>query len=198
MKQNGVLTLLILIGLLVGFVTSWAGPESEVEFLPDITLTVPANRDFIKYLGLKGEPGTEFSLSDVDADILVIEMFSMYCPHCQKSAPAVNELYQKMEQMTRPDLKLVIIGIGASNTGFEVDTFRDGFDVAFPLFPDPDLEITRALSVTGTPTFIVKKKDGEKNIIFFRKTGGFTDSARFLDDLLNLSGLKTKEVKHDR
>ncbi len=190
MRKTSVLTLLIFFVSFFITVTSIADTKSDVELLPDVTLTVPENREYIQYLGLKGEPGTAFMLSNIDADILVIELFSMYCPHCQKAAPAVNELYEKMEQMKRPDLKLVIIGIGANNTNLEVDTFRKGFDIAFPLFSDPDLSISRTLASAGTPTFIGCKKDGDKSVIFFRKSGRFTDPPEFLNNLLNLSGLK--------
>lgn len=170
---------------------STADTKSDAELLPDVTLTVPKNTAHIQYLGLNREPGTPFRISEIDADILVIELFSMYCSYCQEAAPAVNLLYEKMEQMKRPDLKLVIIGIGANNTDLEVDTFGHGFDIVFPLFSDPDLSIYKALAGAGTPTFIgCKKGGGKKSHIFFRKSGGFSDPADFLDDLLGRSGLK--------
>ncbi|MDH3328660.1 MAG: TlpA family protein disulfide reductase [Desulfobulbaceae bacterium] len=169
---------------------SIAETKTEIAPLPDVTLTIPENKAYIDYLGLKGEPGTPFKLSDIDADVLMIELFSMYCPYCQKAAPAVNELYELLEQKKRPDLKLVIIGIGANNTDLEVETFRQGFKIAFPLFSDPDLSIYKILEGAGTPTFIGCKKDGDKKVIFFRKSGGFTDPPEFLDNLLNSAGLK--------
>jgi len=190
MKNTRVFVLLIFFISLFISVTTIAGAKSDRELLPDVTLTVPVDRDHIQYLGLKGEPGTAFKLSDIDADIMIIEIFSMYCPHCQKAAPKVNELYQKMEEMKRADLKLAIIGIGASNTDLEVNTFRKGFDIAFPLFSDQDLSIYHTLAGKGTPTFIGCKKDGNKRVIFFRKSGGFTDPFDFLNNLLNRSGLK--------
>ena len=171
--------------------TVHAETNPEVELLPDITLAGPENKAYTAYLGLKGEPGTPFKLSDIDADILMIELFSMYCPFCQKAAPAVNELYEKMEGMKRPDLKLVIIGIGANNTDLEVATFRDGFDIKFPLFSDPDMSIYKTLEGKGTPGFIGCKKGEEvKSVIFYRKSGGFPDASAFLEDLLNKSGLQ--------
>lgn len=191
MKKCIIFALLFFIASFVFTSTSIAETKSETELLPDITLTVPANTAHIKYLGLKGEPGTPFKISDIDADILMIELFSMYCPYCQKAAPTINELYEKMEQKKRPDLKLVIIGIGANNTDLEVDTFRHGFDIAFPLFSDPDLSIYETLAGAGTPTFIgCKKGEAGKNLIFFRKSGGFKDPSEFLDGLINRSGLK--------
>ena len=191
MKKCIIFALLLFIVSFVFTGTSIAETKSETELLPDITLTVPANTAHVQYLGLKGEPGTPFKSSDIDADILMIELFSMYCPYCQKAAPTINELYEKMEQKKRPDLKLVIIGIGANNTDLEVDTFRHGFDIAFPLFSDPDLSIYETLAGAGTPTFIgCKKGETGKNLIFFRKSGGFKDPSEFLNGLINRSGLK--------
>lgn len=191
MRKTTVFTLLVFIVPFLFTGTSIADTTSAVELLPEVTLTVPENKAHIQYLGLKGEPGTPFKLSDIDADILMIELFSMYCPYCQKAAPAVNELYELLEQKKRPDLKLVIIGIGANNTDLEVDTFRQGYNIVFPLFSDPDLSIYKTLAGAGTPTFIGCKKDGDKNsVIFFRKSGGFTNTSEFLDNLMNRSGLK--------
>ena len=191
MRKTTLLALLILIFLISFTGFSLAETKPDTEPLPDITLNVPENKEHIQYLGLKGEPGTPFKLSDIDADILMIELFSMYCPYCQNAAPAVNELYTLMEQKKRSDLKLVIIGIGANNTDLEVDTFRQGFDIKFPLFSDSDMPIYKTLAGAGTPTFIGCKKEGDnKTTIFFRKSGGFTDPPEFLDKLLNHAGTK--------
>lgn len=196
MKKN---IMIFLITCILSFTfggLSIAETKSDIELLPDIILTVPENKADIEYLGLKGEAGAPFALKDIDADILMIELFSMYCPYCQQAAPTVNELYEKMEQIKQPDLKLVIIGIGANNTDLEVDTFRKGFDILFPLFSDPDMSIYNKLAGAGTPGFIGCKKDGEKNVIFFRKSGGFTDHVEFLNKLLRSAGLK--EAGHVR
>jgi len=196
MKKNTLFVLLFFFILFFLPGMSLADTKSDVELLPDITLTVPENTAHAQYLGLTGEPGTPFSLSQIDANILLIELFSMYCPYCQKAAPAINELYEKMEEMKRQDLKLVIIGIGANNTDLEVDTFRHGFDIAFPLFSDPDLSIYKALAGAGTPTFIgCKQERDNKSLIFFRKSGGFKDASEFLTDLLDRSGIE--QVNND-
>lgn len=172
-------------------ISSAASTQPELEPLPDTTLVTPENSDHIKYLGLKGKAGDPFRLSDIDADILMIELFSMYCPTCQRAAPYVNELYDLLEQRNRPDLKLVIIGIGANNTDLEVETFRKGFDIKFPLFSDPDLSLYKTLAGAGTPTFIGCKRDGDgSRQIFYRKPGGFRDAELFLKHVMERSGKK--------
>lgn len=186
-------TFAILITLFVSFcfqTVSIADNQAEKEAFPDITLTIPDNPDQVKYLGLKGEAGTPFKVSDIKADILIIELFSMYCPYCQKAAPAVNELYKLMQEKTKPNLKLVIIGIGANNTDLEVDTFRNTFNIEFPLFSDPDMTNYKALAGKGTPGFIGSQKDKDSNtIIFYRKSGAFPDTAEFLKNIISKSGI---------
>ncbi len=191
MKKTTFCPLFILHLLFFSIVTAHADTKPDVELLPDVTLTVPENKAHVEYLGLQGEPGTPFSLREIDADILIVELFNMYCPTCHKSAPKVNELYTRMDELKQQGIKLVIIGIGATNTELEVDTFRKQFDIPFPLFPDKDLSIYQALVGEGTPTFIGCKKDEDGNAhIFFRKSGGFKQVSAFLDDVLNRAGLK--------
>jgi hypothetical protein len=94
-----------------------------------------------------------------------------------------------MEKHDHLDLKLAIIGIGANNTEIEVNTFRQGFDIRFPLFADKDMTIYRKLEGAGTPTFIAARKEGDRRVIFFRKAGGFNDPREFFENVLQESGL---------
>jgi len=75
----------------------FAGNDPPIEgcMLPQITLMVPENPDHQKYLGVTGK--SIFILTGIKADVVIIEIFSIYCPHCQKDAPEVNELYRKIE-----------------------------------------------------------------------------------------------------
>lgn len=156
--------------------------------LPNLTLTVPDNAEHRNYLGLKGEPGDSFTFNDIDADVLLIELFSMYCPFCQQEAPLVNKLYEAMNDISRPDLKVKIIGLGAKNSEFEVDHFRKTFQVNFPLFPDPELFLYNTLKGKGTPFFIGCKKNGDNSFtVVLRQAGGFHQSEDFLHELLKKS-----------
>jgi protein-disulfide isomerase len=87
---------LILSALVLSHITSAAilaaeYPDMEIT-LPEVTLITPDNSGHIEYLGLDSSPGTPFSLSEIDADILLIELFSMYCPYCQNAAPCQQAL----------------------------------------------------------------------------------------------------------
>ena len=71
-------------------------PPSEGDLLPDIVLTVPQILDQQKYLGLSSE--TTFTIPQIKASVVIVEIFSMYCPYCQAEAPALNELYDKIQK----------------------------------------------------------------------------------------------------
>jgi protein-disulfide isomerase len=63
--------------------------QVNVAALAAIKLLVPENPAEKTYLGLT--KSGEFSVRDIDADVVIIEVFSMYCPICQGEAPKVNE-----------------------------------------------------------------------------------------------------------
>lgn len=186
-----IVTHLILIFFLVWpCVGTTADSAAKIEKLPDLVLPVPENEFYKKYLGLTGKAGETFSVADVRADIIVIELFSMYCPFCQKEAPLVNELYEKMEEVSKNGPVVKIIGLGASNSQFEVDHFRDTYNVPFPLFPDKDMAMYKALAGAGTPGFIgCRLNNGQNATIVLRNSGGFYSSDDFLKELIDKSSL---------
>ncbi len=66
-------------------------PPQKGESLPVINLPIPKSPAEKSYLGLSGEGS--FKIPQIKAKVVIIEIFSMYCPYCQKDAPGINELY---------------------------------------------------------------------------------------------------------
>ncbi|WP_163340298.1 peroxiredoxin [Desulfopila sp. IMCC35008] len=188
MKHNLLSTIAIFLLLSLPFT---AQSESTDNSLPDFTLTVPQSETDRQYLGLKKEPGETFSIKEIDADILLIELFSMYCPFCQEEAPAVNILFQAMQDYSESGVSVKIIGLGANNSEFEVDHFRTTYDVKFPLFADKDMSMYDALGGKGTPGFVgCKKGQDDSFTIVLKQSGGFHHPDEFLLELLKKSGYK--------
>ena len=152
--------------------------------MPEIAVNDSLSRSEIEYLGLKKEG--QFSLSDIDCDILLIEVFSMYCPHCQKDAPTVNELYELTLGAEKNFAKKVrMVGIGAGNSNFEVHIFKEKYKVRFPLFSDPELKIHKDLDSVRTPYFIaVCNRGPNKGEILFSQLAGLNKPENFLDRIL--------------
>ena len=157
--------------------------------IPVFELSMPGSEREKSYLGLSGTGN--FKIGQIKAQVLIIEVFSFYCPHCQLTASQVNELYQKIQE--RPDMKekIKMIGIGVNNSAYEVDSYRKRYKVPFPLIPDENMEISKMLGVRGTPTFIGIKVNGKgTQKRFYFGEGGFQDTQQFLTEIIKLSGLK--------
>jgi peroxiredoxin len=115
----------------------------------------------------------------------------MYCPYCQKDALGVNELYRLIENNSNIKNKIKLIGIGAGNSPYEVEVFKKTYDVPFPLFPDKDFEIHQACGEVRTPYYMVVKinEDGTHQIVH-TQLGDYPGAEKFLELVLNVSGLK--------
>jgi hypothetical protein len=149
-----------------------------------VTLPAPASEETAEYLGLEG-PKEPFQLAQVQARLLVVEIFDMYCIYCQRGAPRVNRFYREIQREGLGD-QIKVIGLGRKNSGIEVDVFKERFEVEFPLFPDQDLEVTESMNVRkmGTPYFLVLELDGgKKATVIDSARGVFADPQGFLEKI---------------
>jgi peroxiredoxin len=182
-----VITILLL--TLVSPVLPANKPPAKGETLPVFNLPIPKSPAEKGYLGLSGDG--LFKIPQIKAKVVIVEIYSMYCPYCQKDAPGINELYNLIEK--NPDLKnkIKMIGIGAGNTSFEVETYKKTYQVPFPLFPDKDFAIHKACGEVRTPYFIVVKinDDGIHQIVH-AQLGNYPGAEPFLEIILKASGLK--------
>lgn len=159
--------------------------------LPVIELGVPASAEQRQYLGLPA--GERFQIGDIRSEVVIIEIFSMYCPHCQREAPDVNKVFEKIEADPRYRGRVKLIGIGAGNSSFEVEVFQKSFNVPFPLFPDGNFAIHKKLGEVRTPYFIgVRIGDEGTGQVFYSRLGGMDGGAPddFLKKLLENANLK--------
>ncbi|MFZ2446097.1 MAG: TlpA disulfide reductase family protein [Syntrophobacteraceae bacterium] len=151
----------------------------EGSVFPDLSLPLPQKIDERNYLQVEEGP---FKLSQVKTEVLIVEIFSMYCPYCQKEAPNVNGLFEALAANPKLKSRVKLIGIGAGNSSFEVNAFRNLYRIEFPLLPDGDLAIHKQLGAVGTPYFFVlrNKAPGRLEVIY-SQVGSFGDPAAFLD-----------------
>jgi len=164
-------------------------PPQKGEVLPVMNLPMPKNPVEKGYLGLSGDGS--FKIPQIKANVVIIEIFSMYCPYCQKDAPGINELYNLIENNSDLKNKIKLIGIGAGNSTYEVEVFKKTYTVPFPLFPDKDFTIHKACGEVRTPYFIVVKiNDDKTHQIVHSQLGDYPGAEPFLELVLKSSGLK--------
>ena len=158
------LILCILVGLSATSASLLSAEDAEAlkikgEDLSRIEFPVPDLKPDREYLGL---PGTgSFRLPQIAGNLLIIEIFSMYCPYCQAEAERVNILHKMIRNDPALKGKVKLIGIGSGNTPFEVNFFRKKYQVSFPLFHDEKKNVQKCANKTiRTPTFVTVRIDG--------------------------------------
>jgi len=177
--------------MIVGYMWAASSPPAVGGMLPDIKLSMPKDSAEKSYLGLGFFGFGSFKIPEIKARLVIVEIFSMYCPYCQREAPNVNQLYDKIEQNPALNGKIKIIGIGAGNTSYEVETFKKKYNIPFPLFADGDYVIHKTVGEVRTPYFIGVKinPDGSHQVIY-SKLGGFEGVDQFLEMMIKLSGIQ--------
>ena len=127
--------------------------------LPQFDLNAPDSEEAAEYLELKNPES--FRISQIPAKLVFIEIFSLYCPHCQRKAPTNNKIFRIIQADEDLKQNVRMIGIGAGNNPKETGAFKTKFRVIFPLFPDPNFEIHKKLGEPRTPFTILVTNRGK-------------------------------------
>ena len=118
------------------------------------------------YLGL-ARPG-EFTLMNIQARYLLVQVFSDACPHCTAQVPVVNRLFQMLS--ANPKLNdgiLKMVGVGYYGTPATMERWRGKYGARFPLIPDPKGQFFKTLDIFGTPTYVVLDSRGTVVYLFY-------------------------------
>jgi len=178
----------VAVAVISSLYASAAQPPASGDRMPEMKLVVPAEREHRAYLGLSS--GDLFDVQQVKADVVILEIMSMYCPFCQKEAPNLNELYRLIEGDPKLKGRIKLIGIGAGNSSYELKVFREKYQVPFPLIADRDFKLHASLGEVRTPYFIGVRIEKGAPRVFYSRLGGFEDAGTFLEEILRLSGLR--------
>lgn len=135
------------------------------------------------YLGLKVD--AKPVLRNVNADMIIFEFISVYCPSCQMQSPIFNQLYSALEADSALRDKVKMIGVGAGNNKNEVDQFRQSREVTFPILPDPNFAIYKMLADSvRTPYTLILMRDKSGNFVSVGShTGLIRSYESFLADI---------------
>ena len=157
------------------------------QIFPDIAFKGPLSTQEAKDLGM-GAADKTIRFSQLKAEAVILVIFSMYCPFCQKEGPELDKLHKLIAQRGLAD-KVKMVGLGAGNSAFEVNVYREKFGLTFPLVPDQDFEAYKALGQVGTPYYYVLKRQGTGFVIVEEQLGCVVSPGAFLDGVLEKTGL---------
>ncbi len=166
--------------------------ETDTDFtgvIQKLKVYAPEDHQDAAYLGLQGMKG-KVPLSQIKAEVLIVEIFSMYCPFCQKHAPDANKLYQAIDSRREFRDKIKMIGIGVGNSPFEVGIFKKKYSPPFPLFDDRDAAVANSFSGLRTPHYLGIRSKNANLEIFYSESGGFSDPEEFLKMMVKESGIQ--------
>lgn len=184
MTRKRILKLMLVISIF-GSLFSNIAVCQETPYDFSFKLSISDRPGELSYLGLPKDV-QEFSLDQIDAKIVLIEIFSMYCPICQREAAPINELFQRIQQDNYLGDRVRVIGIGAGNSDFETQFFKSNYAIPFPLFSDADFVIHKQVNEVGTPHFFgLHIIPGETPRLFFPHAGPIKDLQVFINNFKN-------------
>jgi len=148
--------------------------------LPEFEIETPTLPEMRAYLGIKS--GRAFSLSQIPAELIVVEFFSIFCHKCHQNAPIANQLFKSIKEDEELSKNIKMIGIGLASKSKEIAVYRQKFKVEFPLFPDPQKKAKTKFKVKHVPLTIVVDKSGK---VLLSHPGVIKNLDAFLSKLRN-------------
>jgi hypothetical protein len=139
--------------------TAFCDDSAEQESSVKFTLPTPDSEQTRTYLGL--DAMKPFKVSDIKAQIVVIELMNSLCQVCQANTPKMNEIYKTIQADSNlADVKVIAIALYDQKPGLEI--FREHFKTLFPVLLDEDLDISRSMKGRGIPvTMVVSTRDAK-------------------------------------
>ena len=130
--------------------------HSEYE---NVRFSKPPSKAALDDLGLTEDQKT-FDLSQIQAPVVVVEVFNTDCPHCKGEVRHINELYDLIQQKGLAD-KVKLIGIGVRDSDSELSVYQKKYGVKYPLIADPDSQIYYIVGSAPIPCLFVMLRDAQ-------------------------------------
>ena len=163
MKQKrliGILATCLAVILLCSSLSTAAEKEPVVGYnAGNVAFSAPLSAKDATYLGL-AKPAP-FTLKDIKADYVLVESFNTTCPHCMQQAPVLNKLYGMVEQDAKLKNKVKFLSVGQGNDANAVKMWQTFHKVPFPVIPDPESKLGKAMNFSPYPVSTLLDKSGK-------------------------------------
>jgi len=156
------LHLLILLAALCLPVKAALAAEAEPKvglMAGNIPFSAPLTPEEAQYLGL--DKPAPFTLKDIKASYVLIESFNTTCPHCMMQAPVLNRLYEMVSQDPQLKEKVKFLSAGQGNDAMAVRMWKAFHKVPFPVLPDPEGKLGKAINFSPYPVTLLVDKSGK-------------------------------------
>jgi len=125
----------------------------------NVQFSAPGTPEEATYLGLASP--APFTLKDIKADYVLVESFATTCPHCLQQAPILNKLSEMVQQDAKLKNKIKFVSAGQGNDANAVKMWRAFHKIPFPVVPDQDSKLGKALSFSPYPVSVLLDKSGK-------------------------------------
>jgi peroxiredoxin len=165
------------------------------DYFPEIPLQTPSNPAERAYLGLPA--GKTFTLKDIKAELVLVEILSVYCASCQAQAPSYNKLYDLIERDAKSKGRIKMLGIAVGNGDLEIADFRQRYKIPFPIVPDPQFVIHAAIGGSRTPFSIFVRQDSSagKGLVAGTRLGTDHEYERLFEHLVALTTMDFASIR---
>lgn len=144
----------------------------------NVPFSAPLTPEDQAYLGL-AKPGN-FTLKDIKAPYVLVESFNTTCPHCMHQAPIMNQLFELVQKDPQLKDKLKFLAAGQGNDENAVKMWKAFHKIPFPVVPDKDSKLGKALNFTPYPVSVVLDKTGK---VVWVHIGTFESAEEALKDI---------------
>lgn len=152
------------------------------EPLPEINLAAPDSKKATAYLGINEK--SRFSIKDIDAQLIVLEIMGVYCPVCHKQRPHINRLFYRIHKNADLSGRVKFLGIAAGGFPMEVAYYLEQSKAPYPILPDEKFVIHKQLNEPLTPYTLVVTQEGT---IVYAHLGLIKDMNTFFATLKELA-----------
>jgi hypothetical protein len=162
-KRNVLIPVLLSLGVLLfsGVGNDLRAQGSKLikkgEAFPDVALKTPSQAKDKAYLGISG--GATFTIKDLKAEVILVEIFDVYCLPCQKQAPLYKQLFGMIQSNPAAREQIKMIGIAVGNDEAEIKKFQDHFQIPYPIIGDQKFVLHEAIGGPPAPFAIIVRKD---------------------------------------
>ena len=135
------------------------------DYFPEVMLKAPATSEDAAYLGTaEGQP---FKLSDIKADLVLVEIGSVFCGVCQKMVDVFNGVYSLIESNPETKGRIKMLGIFIGDIRSDIKGFREGLGGIYPIIPDEKFNVHKEVGNKYTPftIFVRQNPNGKPGIV---------------------------------
>ncbi len=125
----------------------------------NIPFSAPLTPEEAQYLGL--EKPANFTLKDIKAPYVLVESFNTTCPHCMMQAPVLNKLFEMVSKDANLKDKVKFISVGQGNDATAVRMWKAFHKVPFPVLPDAEGKLSKAINFSPYPVSLLVDKSGK-------------------------------------